>query len=198
MRYHRGASRASIAARLVLGTVLGAVAIACGRGPAPPRPDHVTTPDSIGVLLAYESVGCVGRFHLDTEEVVELHFASCGPPKAPRAIIGQSGWTTAPRNGDHVEHGSLMLFGEDEIGPWYVAAADVRRDGRCYSTTGSAYREGDLAHFSTGLELPIAATFTWSPPIKGAENDAFPLRDGDDICLDRGGTLISVVLPTDR
>lgn len=174
-----------------------AVAACGGRGPLPPHPDHTTTPNVVGVLAGYDSAGCVSRFHLDSGQQIELGFGDCGHGKPPRPILGWSNWSKPDRPGEPIVHGDLMLFGEDETGPWYVSASDRSRDGSCYQTWGGAYREGDFAHFSAGLRLPIAANFTWNP-VQGTESNPFPLREGDYVCLDRSGTLISAYLPVDR
>ncbi len=179
---------------LLLLVLVTAEPLACvgsgNRGPEPRRPDHVTTPTTIGVLTSYESADCVpGRFHLDGGVIVDLPLGNCESTVHVRQMFkGVMFRAMGPRSGDPWPHGPLMLFGSDDQGQWYAVAEDERGDGSCYVAWGGAYREGDALHFPSGLLLPLAPTFKVEPDyIK----EPFPLRDGDEMCLDRRGHVMS-------
>jgi hypothetical protein len=178
--------------RLLMAGSLMASAAACQGEAARPRPDQVTTPETVGVATSFDAIACgIGRFHLDTGESVELRDIDCQAGVRPREMFVGASSGERPASGERWENGPLMVFGSDEQGQWYAAAGDVWQDGSCYQVYGGgAYQEGASLQFPSGLRLPLAKDFE----MNREPEDAFPLHNSDFICLDRTATVISAMV----
>lgn len=182
---------------LIAVLAIGLVACVGERGPTPKEPDHVTTPDTVGVLVSYEFGDCrPALFHLDTGETIDLPTGDCEGERI-RQMLGE------PRSlggdaGTRLDEGPLMMFGSDEQGPWYAVAHDDFRRGTCYVVHTGAYLEGEALHFPSGLLLPLAEGFKVEPEsvADALGEDLYPLRTMDDICLDGTGAVALVRLRT--
>ena len=183
-------SRYAASGRALLVGCLVATLVACQE--ALPRPDQVTTPETIGVVTSVDQIDCgLGRFHLDTGESVEVRDPDCQGGERPREMfVGVSG-SGRPESGEPWENGPLMLFGTDDQGPWFAAAGDVWEDGTCYQVFGvDAYLDGAFLQFSSGLRLPVATDFE----MNRERGDTFLFHSSDFICLDRTATVTSAMV----
>jgi hypothetical protein len=159
-------------------------AAACGE--ALPRPDHVTVPETVGVVTSFDQIDCgLGRFHLDTGEAVDVLDPDCQGPERPREMFSGTSAEGRPEPGEPWEDGPLLLVGNDEQGPWYAMAGG---SPGCYQVFGDkAYLDGASLQFSSGLRLPVAADVEMNRD----REDTFLFHSSDFICLDRTATAIS-------
>jgi hypothetical protein len=157
---------------------------ACGE--ALPRPDHITAPETVGVVTSFDEIECgLGRFHLDTGATVEVRDPDCQGVTDTREMFTGASGSPRPQPGEPWENGPLLLFGSDDEGAWYAMAGGGEG---CYQVYGdNAYLEGDFLQFSSGLRLPVAAAFEMNRD----RTETFLFHSSDTICLDRTGTAVS-------
>ena len=178
---------------------LAVVVAACGgRAGPPPEAEHARLPDAVGVATSYRHVDCQA-IELTLESGEELTFFSEGvrasgcPDAGTNQILGRRSDLTFPAVLDDGTRGRgpLIFAGSGDGGAWVGSVSwDPFRDLWCFrfDPGDGAHLREDLLRLTNGLEIPLAETFEFPtyPP------DPFPLRAGDQLCLDAKAQAVSV------
>jgi hypothetical protein len=173
--------------------------LGCGEDPPDaPQPTETLAPSRISVITAWDFLTCApGRFTLADGSAVEIEARECGDPSSsPTPLLAglDTDLTRGISEPGRVEDGSLLLIGEvDGQVAWYAVA--IRRGGDCpYELGGHAYDRGEALHFSSGLWLNKANSFTIEPA--WIENGVRYLPKGVGFCLNEDGEVLRAMIPT--
>lgn len=170
----------SVAPRFLV-VLLVAIPLGCYDVKPPPVPTTTRVPTIVGEALDWADPPVSVR--LDTGDVV-----SVGARDEP----GRTGaLTKTPVNfPSSAGPGSLVLAGQDDLGPFYAATLPGTKDG-CFRLSGQGYTEAGRIHLSSGLVL----TFAPDVAIENGRFDQYAswLMDFDTVCVDRGGLVTSIL-----